>query len=273
MNATQPGGDARGFYAALGVPLPGWAHTEAPVRCFTNPDAHAHARPAPVLLGQRALGGVQLPRVRRPRRRLRRRARGRPLAAGGDRPDDRARTDRPPPTPRPSARRDTFPRVRGTIRSPYPHSFPRRRYVQPPSSFVALVQRRGRAQVGAGAPATTPGCWPASAQSAAGSLTRCGGGRSASTVSGSPSRSPTGGERCKECCVCASTRGRSRRCSPQLVAGWALSLTPSWLRDRSCWSRGRATCSPLARPGCRQSRFQEPMPGERNGPARSPAET
>ncbi|MGO9909268.1 MAG: toprim domain-containing protein [Solirubrobacteraceae bacterium] len=41
MNATQPGGDARGFYAALGVPLPGWADTEAPVSCFTNPDAHA----------------------------------------------------------------------------------------------------------------------------------------------------------------------------------------------------------------------------------------
>ena len=41
MNATQRGGDVRGFYAALGVPLPGWAHTEAPVRCFTNPDAHA----------------------------------------------------------------------------------------------------------------------------------------------------------------------------------------------------------------------------------------
>ena len=42
MNATQPGGDVRGFYAALEVPLPDWAHTEAPVRCFTNPGAHAH---------------------------------------------------------------------------------------------------------------------------------------------------------------------------------------------------------------------------------------
>ena len=42
MSATQLGGNARGFYAALEVPLPGWAHTEAPVRCFTNPDAHAH---------------------------------------------------------------------------------------------------------------------------------------------------------------------------------------------------------------------------------------
>jgi Toprim domain len=42
VNATQLGGNARGFYAALEVPLPGWAHTEAPVRCFTNPDAHAH---------------------------------------------------------------------------------------------------------------------------------------------------------------------------------------------------------------------------------------
>lgn len=43
MNATSGmGGDVRGFYAALGMPLPGWAHTEAPVRCFANPDAHAH---------------------------------------------------------------------------------------------------------------------------------------------------------------------------------------------------------------------------------------
>ncbi len=32
----------RGFYAALGVQLPGWAQREAPVRCFADPDAHAH---------------------------------------------------------------------------------------------------------------------------------------------------------------------------------------------------------------------------------------
>ena len=42
MNATLPGVDVRGFYAALGVQLPGWAQTDAPVRCFTDPDAHAH---------------------------------------------------------------------------------------------------------------------------------------------------------------------------------------------------------------------------------------
>ena len=42
MNGTEPGGDVRGFYAALGVPLPAWAHTEAPVRCFADPDAHRH---------------------------------------------------------------------------------------------------------------------------------------------------------------------------------------------------------------------------------------
>ncbi len=36
-------GDVRGFYQALGVELPGWARTEAPVRCFADPDAHAHA--------------------------------------------------------------------------------------------------------------------------------------------------------------------------------------------------------------------------------------
>lgn len=40
--STLPGADYRGFYAALGIELPGWAHTEAPVRCFADPDAHAH---------------------------------------------------------------------------------------------------------------------------------------------------------------------------------------------------------------------------------------
>jgi hypothetical protein len=42
VNATEPGGNVRDFYAALGVPLPGWAHTDAPVRCFADPDAHRH---------------------------------------------------------------------------------------------------------------------------------------------------------------------------------------------------------------------------------------
>jgi ribA/ribD-fused uncharacterized protein len=42
VSRTLPGADVRGFYAALGVELPGWAHTEAPVRCFADPDAHAH---------------------------------------------------------------------------------------------------------------------------------------------------------------------------------------------------------------------------------------
>jgi hypothetical protein len=40
VTATAPGGDVRGFYLALGVELPGWAHTEAPVRCFADSDAH-----------------------------------------------------------------------------------------------------------------------------------------------------------------------------------------------------------------------------------------
>ena len=34
------GGDVRAFYEALGIELPGWAHTEAPVRCFADPAAH-----------------------------------------------------------------------------------------------------------------------------------------------------------------------------------------------------------------------------------------
>ena len=34
------GVEVRAFYAALGIELPGWAHTEAPVRCFADPAAH-----------------------------------------------------------------------------------------------------------------------------------------------------------------------------------------------------------------------------------------
>lgn len=34
--------DVRGFYAALGIELPGWAGANANVRCFADPDAHAH---------------------------------------------------------------------------------------------------------------------------------------------------------------------------------------------------------------------------------------
>ena len=33
-------GDVRAFFEALGIELPGWAHTEAPVRCFADPGAH-----------------------------------------------------------------------------------------------------------------------------------------------------------------------------------------------------------------------------------------
>ena len=42
MTRRRRGGDVRGFYLALGVELPGWVHTEAPVRCFADPDAHQH---------------------------------------------------------------------------------------------------------------------------------------------------------------------------------------------------------------------------------------
>jgi hypothetical protein len=35
------GADIRGFYAALGIPLPGWACGDVSVRCFADPDAHA----------------------------------------------------------------------------------------------------------------------------------------------------------------------------------------------------------------------------------------
>jgi hypothetical protein len=40
MTKTLPGADIRGYYAALGVQIPGWARTEASVRCFADPDAH-----------------------------------------------------------------------------------------------------------------------------------------------------------------------------------------------------------------------------------------
>ena len=37
-----PPADVPAFYAALGIELPGWAHTNATVRCFADPGAHAH---------------------------------------------------------------------------------------------------------------------------------------------------------------------------------------------------------------------------------------
>jgi hypothetical protein len=40
--SSAAGGDVRSFYAALGIELPGWAQRNATVRCFANPDAHAH---------------------------------------------------------------------------------------------------------------------------------------------------------------------------------------------------------------------------------------
>lgn len=39
MNETS---DVTGFYGALGIELPGWAQTNATVRCFADPEAHAH---------------------------------------------------------------------------------------------------------------------------------------------------------------------------------------------------------------------------------------
>jgi hypothetical protein len=40
MTLTLTGADIPGYYAALGVQLPGWARTEASVRCFAEPEAH-----------------------------------------------------------------------------------------------------------------------------------------------------------------------------------------------------------------------------------------
>lgn len=40
MTQTLAGADIRGYYAALGIELPGWARDEATVRCFAAPDAH-----------------------------------------------------------------------------------------------------------------------------------------------------------------------------------------------------------------------------------------
>ena len=40
MTRTLPGADIRGYYAALGIALAGWARTEASVGCFADPEAH-----------------------------------------------------------------------------------------------------------------------------------------------------------------------------------------------------------------------------------------
>lgn len=35
-------GEVRGFYARLGIGLPGWSQRNATIRCFADPEAHAH---------------------------------------------------------------------------------------------------------------------------------------------------------------------------------------------------------------------------------------
>lgn len=43
MTRTLPGADIRGYYTELGIAIPGWAKTEAAVRCFADPDRHERA--------------------------------------------------------------------------------------------------------------------------------------------------------------------------------------------------------------------------------------
>lgn len=45
-------GNVRGFYAALGIELPTSAAHDVSVRCFANPDAHAHGHCHPLVLGE-----------------------------------------------------------------------------------------------------------------------------------------------------------------------------------------------------------------------------
>jgi hypothetical protein len=40
MTQTLAGANIRGYYAALGIEIPGWARTEASVRCFADADSH-----------------------------------------------------------------------------------------------------------------------------------------------------------------------------------------------------------------------------------------
>ena len=48
MTSTLAGADIRGFYTALGITLPEWgAGANVSVRCFKDPDAHAHADRSP----------------------------------------------------------------------------------------------------------------------------------------------------------------------------------------------------------------------------------
>jgi hypothetical protein len=43
MTLIRPGADIRGFYTALGIPLPGWSTANAPTSCFADPRAHTRS--------------------------------------------------------------------------------------------------------------------------------------------------------------------------------------------------------------------------------------
>ena len=84
--------DVRAFYTTLGIELPGWPKLEAPIRCFAQPDAHNHDDRSPSCSSQPRLRRLELPRLRRPRRRLRRRASPREHTPIGDGATNRQRS-------------------------------------------------------------------------------------------------------------------------------------------------------------------------------------
>ena len=208
MNAIEPGGDARGFYAALGVQLPAWAQTEAPVRCFADPDAHAHDDQHPSCSvnlesgafnchGCGAHGGAY----------------DAALALGRS---PREAIDLMVTTASPNAGRG-----RGDRRMPRR----RREFAQCLLRRVGPRRRRSRSAAsrsanGLGRWPRTMRCWRGCEPSAAGTSRFSVTWMSGLTGSGSPSRSPASTARCKGCCGCESMPRSGRRCWRCMAPGW-----------------------------------------------------
>ena len=255
MNATQPRGDVRGFYAALGVQLPAWAQTEAPVRCFASPDAHAHEDQHPSCSvnldsgafnchGCGAHGGAYDAAL----------ALGRSPREAIDLMVIHGLAERRP--------------GRGDRRMPRR----RREFAQCRLRRVGPRRRRSRSAAnrsanGLGRWPRTMRCWRGCEPSAAGTSRFSVSWMSGSTGSVSRSRSAARTARCKGCC--GSRVHASQRPKVLALHGTRLGLIPrpAAAEERCGWWRGRATCSPQGPPACRRSRSPARTRGAPNGPA------
>ena len=204
---TEP--DVRAFYAMLGIEFPVWSKLEAPAHCFAQPDAHNRRDRSPSCSVNLASGAWNCHGCGAQRRRLRRRARPRPLTALRDGVDDRARTRR---ASRPEHRR--LAETRTCRRQPHSAT-----YGHASRHGPACRRRARRAVWGETLDADSRLVRRLALERAWGTRADPSSWRSASTARGSRSQSAIGTAICGASSATTRSDDAIRRCSPSRAPG------------------------------------------------------